>query len=148
MKYRNFYYSRRVKHWLSAPVIYVLIFPFVILDIFMEIYQRICFPIYGLPIIKRGDYIAIDRHKLDYITWLDKLNCMYCGYINGLVVFILKIVGETEKYWCGIKHENKKGFVQPRHHRYFSEYNNQEVFNKKYKIEEKVNSECKLVRKS
>ncbi len=136
-----------MRHWASAPVIYGLIFPFVILDICMEIYQRICFPFYGLPIVKRSNYIVIDRHKLDYITWLDKLNCMYCGYINGLTIFILKIVGETEKYWCGIKHKSKNNFVHPKHHRYFSEYGNQVVFNKKYKLEAESSSECKLVSK-
>ena len=45
---------------LTAPVIYSLFLPFVLLDLWVSVYQWICFPIYGIPRVRRGDYIAID----------------------------------------------------------------------------------------
>ncbi|HEV8391066.1 MAG TPA: hypothetical protein VGQ35_14545 [Dongiaceae bacterium] len=34
---------------LTAPVIYSLIVPFVLLDLFIMLYQAVCFPVYGIP---------------------------------------------------------------------------------------------------
>jgi len=89
---------------LTAPVIYALIIPFVILDLFVTIYQAICFPVYGIPKVKRRDHIRIDRHHLAYLNGLQKLNCVYCGYCNGVVSHVREIAGRTEAYWCPIKH--------------------------------------------
>lgn len=92
---------------ITAPVIYSLIIPFVILDIFVSLYQAICFPVYGLPKVKRADYIAIDRQNLAYLNWLQKLNCVYCGYGNGLIAYVREVAGRTESYWCPIKHARR-----------------------------------------
>ena len=54
------------------------------IDLLLEIYHRICFLLYKLPYVKRSTYIKIDRQKLSYLNWLEKLNCMYCSYANGL----------------------------------------------------------------
>ncbi len=59
---------------ITAPVIYSLIIPFVLLDIFVSIYQAICFPVYGIPKVARRDYIAVDRHQLAYLNALQKFN--------------------------------------------------------------------------
>lgn len=115
-------YNRKIRHFLSVPFIWILIFPAIILDLFVELYHRICFPLYGLPLIKRSDYIKIDRHKLSYLSIMDKLNCVYCGYGNGLAAYLVRIGGDTERYWCGIKHENDKNFNEPKHHKYFLKY--------------------------
>ena len=123
------------KHILSAPIIYSCIVILVILDIWIEIYHRICFPLYGLKYIKRSNYIKIDRHKLSYLTWYEKINCMYCGYGNGLINYISKILAKTEEYWCGIMHQEKYGFIPPNHHteKEFVKYGDQEEMEKKYK---------------
>lgn len=92
---------------LTAPVIYSLIIPFLILDLFVTLYQAVCFPVYGIPKVRRTDYIAIDRHKLQYLNGLQKLNCVYCGYGNGLISFAREIAGRTEAYWCPIKHARR-----------------------------------------
>lgn len=42
---------------LSTPVIYSLIIPGLILDIFTTVYQMICFPIYGISKVRRREYI-------------------------------------------------------------------------------------------
>ena len=89
---------------LSAPVIYALIIPFVLLDVCVWIYQAVCFPIYGIPRVRRRDHIRIDRHKLAYLNGLQKLNCVYCGYANGVIALVREVAGRTEAYWCPIKH--------------------------------------------
>lgn len=115
------YPKRWFRHLLSAPVIYSVIIPVVIADVWIELYHRICFPLYGLEHVKRRNYIRIDRHKLKKLTLLQKLNCMYCGYVNGWLNYARDVAARTEKYWCSIKHENVEGFIPPDHHKNFLE---------------------------
>ncbi|MBR9843414.1 MAG: hypothetical protein GYB25_09650 [Rhodobacteraceae bacterium] len=112
---------------LTAPVIYSLIIPFVILDLFVTVYQAICFPIYGIPKVRRRDHIRIDRHHLAYLNALQKLNCVYCGYGNGLISFVREVASRTEAYWCPIKHAAR---VDGTHERYagFMEFGDGEGF--------------------
>lgn len=117
-----------VRHWLVAPIIYIMFIPFAVLDLCMEIYHRITFPVYGIPYVKRSDYIRIDRHKLEYLNGLERFDCMYCGYVNGLVHYISVIVGETERYWCGIQHHQGDGFKNPKHHDGFLPYDDRVAF--------------------
>ncbi len=54
---------------------------------------------------------------------------MYCGYANGLLAYVGKIAAETEKYWCGIKHDRSIGeLIEPEHHKDFIEYNDEEAY--------------------
>ena len=92
---------------LTAPVIYAGIIPFVLLDIFVSLYQAICFPIYDIAKIRRADYLVFDRHHLAYLNALEKLNCAYCFYANGIIAFTREIAARTEQYWCPIKHARR-----------------------------------------
>jgi hypothetical protein len=92
---------------LTAPVIYALIVPFVLLDLCVTIFQAVCFPVYGIPKVRRRDHIAIDRQHLAYLNGLPKLNCIYCGYANGLISWTREIASRTEAYWCPIKHARR-----------------------------------------
>ncbi len=92
---------------ITAPVIYAMIVPFVLLDIFVTFYQAVCFPAYGIEKVKRADYLIFDRGHLAYLNALEKLNCAYCSYANGLVAYVREIAGRTEAYWCPIKHAKK-----------------------------------------
>jgi len=92
---------------LTAPVIYALIVPFVLLDLCVTIYQAVCFPVYGIPKVRRQDFIAIDRQHLGYLNGLQKLNCVYCGYANGLIAFVREVAARTERHWCPIKHARR-----------------------------------------
>ncbi len=104
---RSFLAATRPLVVLTAPVIYGLIVPFVILDIAVTLYQRICFPVYGIPLVRRRDHIAIDRQHLAYLNALQKLNCVYCGYGNGLISYVREVAARTEAYWCPIKHARR-----------------------------------------
>lgn len=105
----------------SAPFIYPMIIPFVVIDIFISVYQLICFSLYKIPLVSRSEYIVNDRHHLKYLNAIEKINCMYCGYVNGLISYLREIVARTEQYWCPIKHARK--ILDP-HRRYmkFSEF--------------------------
>ena len=92
---------------LVSPVIYAGIVPFVLLDLFVSVYQAVCFPVYGIAKVKRSDYLVFDRHHLAYLNALEKLNCAYCSYANGLIAYAREIVARTEQYWCPIKHARR-----------------------------------------
>jgi len=129
------------KLWVAAlltwlPFLGILLFDFLVL----EPYHQIVFRLIGIPVFKRSDYILImDREKLQYLNWQQKLGCMYCGYVNGLAAYFKAIVNRSEKYWCGIMHEN----VQKLHGQEyqtemdFAEFGSEEDFKKKYKKEGK-----------
>lgn len=92
---------------LTAPVIYAMIVPLVLLDLFVTIYQAVCFPIYRIEKVRRADYFVFDRHHLAYLNALEKLNCAYCSYANCLIAYVREIAARTEQYWCPIKHARR-----------------------------------------
>jgi hypothetical protein len=100
---------------ITAPFIYAVIIPLVLLDLFVTVYQAVCFPAYGIAKVKRGDYLVFDRHHLAYLNALEKLNCAYCSYANGLIAYVAEIASRTEEYWCPIKHARR---LQGSHARY------------------------------
>jgi len=106
---------------LTAPVIYSVGLPFLVLDLWMTLFQHVCFRVYGIPRVRRGDYFAIDRHKLAYLNGLEKFHCFYCSYANGLLAYVREIVGRTEQYWCPIKHARPVPGTHDRYH-LFTEY--------------------------
>ncbi|MBL0162556.1 MAG: hypothetical protein IPP82_02570 [Xanthomonadales bacterium] len=103
---------------LTAPLIYLLIVPFVALDVFITIYQAVCFPVYGIAKVRRRDYMVFDRRYLAYLNALEKLNCAYCSYGNGLIGYVREIASRTEQYWCPIKHARKIIGAHPRYSQY------------------------------
>ncbi len=119
--------ASEIRNIVSAPFIYMMIIPFVLLDLLLSIYQLICFPLYRIPKVKRSSYILIDRHQLAYLNIVEKFNCVYCGYIGGLVAYTRQIVTRTEMYWCPIKHA--RAVLDP-HRQYaaFADYGDAESY--------------------
>ena len=115
---------------LTAPVIYSVILPLVLLDLFVTVYQAICFPVYGIPKVRRRDYLVFDRHHLAYLNALEKLNCAYCSYANGLIAYVREIASRTEQYWCPIKHAKR---LVGAHARYamFEDYGDAESYQRR-----------------
>lgn len=120
----------RVMAIVTAPFIYAVIIPFVLLDLFVSVYQAVCFPVYGVPKARRRDYIAIDRNKLRYLNALEGFNCMYCSYGNGVLAYAVEVAGRTEQHWCPIKHARR---VQNAHDRYahFLPYGDAQAYREK-----------------
>ena len=88
----------------SSPLIYACVLPFLLLDAAVAIYQLVCFPIYGIPKVRRKDYLVFDRGRLAYLNTIEKVGCMYCSYANGLLALITEIAARSEQYFCPIKH--------------------------------------------
>ena len=116
---------------IPAPVIYAMIVPFMLLDLFVSVYQAICFPVYGIPKVKRADYFAFDRGHLAYLNALEKLNCAYCSYANGLIAFVREVAGRTEQYWCPIKHA-RRAISAHVHYAEFDDYGDADAFRRRW----------------
>jgi hypothetical protein len=135
MNYLKYREKRYWLHLVSALFIWLPLPFIIILDLVCALYQVICFPIYRIEKVKRAEYILIfDRNKLAYLNWLEKLGCMYCGYANGVLRYLKEIAGRTEKYWCGIMHENKPGFKTQEDQvtQDFAKFNDEQDFREKY----------------
>lgn len=111
----------------TAPIIYAVFVPLAFLDLSMSIYQAICFRAYGIPRVRRADYIVFDRHKLAYLNAMEKFNCVYCSYGNGMIAYVQEIASRTEAYWCPIKHADRVKTFMPRYAR-FSDYGSAETY--------------------
>ncbi len=92
---------------LTAPVIYLGWLPFLSLDLFVTIYQAICFPVYGIRKVRRADYLVFDRGHLAYLNFIERFNCFYCSYGNGVAAYAREVAARTEQYWCPIKHARR-----------------------------------------
>ncbi|MCC7272193.1 MAG: hypothetical protein IT561_05955 [Alphaproteobacteria bacterium] len=111
----------------TAPVIYGLVVPLLLLDAALAVYQGICFRAWGIARVRRSDYIVLDRHRLAYLNAIQKLNCVYCGYANGVVALARELASRTEQYWCPIRHAQR---IRGAHDRYgrFLAYGDAEGF--------------------
>lgn len=99
--------TNRPQNLITGPIIYSMIIPLVITDLFVSFYQAICFPIYGIKKVCRSDYIVFDRKYLGYLNFIERFHCTYCEYANGLIAYIREITARTEQYFCPIKHARK-----------------------------------------
>lgn len=104
-----------LRHIAVAPVIYAMVVPIALLDLSFTVYQRICFAAWGISRVQRREYVIVDRHRLPYLNAIEKLNCVYCGYANGVLAYAREIAGRTEQFWCPIRHATQ---IRAPHGRY------------------------------
>ena len=111
----------------TAPVIYSLTIPLSLLDLFVTIYQRVCFPVYRIALVPRTRYFRFDRRRLPYLNALEKANCALCSYANGVLAYTREVASRTETYWCPIKHARP---VRGAHARYstFFDYGDHQAY--------------------
>jgi len=121
MKVSHFLAQSSFGAMVSAPVIYSLIVPLLLVDLWVGFYQAVCFRAYGIARVRRADYIVFDRQHLAYLNWIEAVNCLFCAYANGLVGYVREISSRTEQYWCPIKHALKVHDPHKRYHQ-FLEY--------------------------
>jgi len=115
----------------TAPVVYSLVVPIALLDLWITVYQAVCFRAYGIARVKRSSYIVIDRQHLAYLNAIEKLNCVYCGYANGVFAYVRDVAGRTEQYWCPIRHARAVRGPHP-HYRHFIDYGDAEGYRKRW----------------
>ena len=118
---------------LSAPVIYSLIVPIALLDLWITVYQAICFRMYGISRVRRSAYIVLDRQHLAYLNAIEKLNCVYCGYAGGVFAYVREVAGRTEQYWCPIRHA-KRVQAPHTHYREFVDYGDAEGYRRRLPV--------------
>jgi len=85
------------------------------LDAAVAIYQLVCFPIYGIPKVRRKDYLVFDRGRLAYLNTIEKVGCIYCSYANGLLALVTEIAARTEQHFCPIKHARRLAKMHSRY---------------------------------
>lgn len=110
-----------------APFVYFLIVPLSTLDLSVWLYQRVCFSVWGIEPVRRANYIVLDRRHLGYLNAIERLNCVYCGYANGLIAYVREVAARTEQYWCPIKHAVRTRSCHARY-REFVDYGDAEGF--------------------
>ena len=123
----RFLLDSRLAVALTAPIIYLGWVPFLLLDVFVTLFQTVCFPVYGIPKVRRADYLVFDRTDLPYLNIIEKFNCFFCSYGNGIAAYTREVAARTEQYWCPIKHARR---VRAAHGRYpeFFEYGDAEAY--------------------
>lgn len=119
-------------HFLAAPLIYAMVIPAMLFDVILFIYLHVVFRIFKFKFIKRSDYMHFDHHYLGYLNPIEKLNCLYCSYFNGLMLYASAIAGRTELYFCPIKHA-KKVVSQHKYYNEYLSYGDEEDYQKKLK---------------
>ncbi len=105
-------------HLLSSPLVYAMIIPALFLDIMLFIYQKVVSRVFHLEFNKRNDYIVFDRQYLGYLNVIEKFNCLYCSYFNGLMQYASSIASRTELFFCPIRHAKKIAY----RHEYYDAY--------------------------
>ncbi len=141
-RWTAYVYESGILKILTIPVIWFALVPAVCLDLFVQLYQLICFPIYGIPRVRRGEYLIFDRHKLGYLNWVEKLNCLYCSYFNGLMAYVREIAGRTEQYWCPIRHARLPKSTHSRYER-FVDYGDAEGYRRELRRIRKDFDDCR-----
>jgi hypothetical protein len=104
---------------ITSPVIWMCAIPIALADIVGTFYQSVCFPIYGIPKVRRSDYLSFDRRKLTYLNFSEKLNCEYCAYVNGILAYFTEIAARTEQHWCPIRHAECAKCLHSRYKKFF-----------------------------
>lgn len=121
-----------LRHVATAPIVWSCLLPALLLDLCVSFYQAVCFPIYGIPKVRRRDYLIFDRRYLHYLNLIEKFNCAYCSYFNGLIAYIREIAARTEQYWCPIKHARRIHSLHSRYHNFFN-FGDAEAYRKRLK---------------
>lgn len=137
--------ASELRNVITAPVIYAMVVPIALIDLALTVYQTLCFPLYRVPKVDRSRYVVIDRHRLEYLNVIERLNCAYCGYANGVLAYSREIAARTEQYWCPIKHARRALGTHARYAR-FLDYGDPKDF---HAIQQRLRSElCEECRKS
>ncbi len=122
---------RNIRHFVSIPFIYMMIVPAVILDMFLSIYNTVALPLYHIPKVRRQDHFIFDRQFLAYLNTIQKINCIYCSYVNGLFSYASEIGARTERYWCPIKASHRPKYYHS-WYKDFADYGSPEQWSEKF----------------
>jgi hypothetical protein len=134
----------RPQNLITGPIIYAMIIPLLVTDLFITFYQMTCFPIYGIKKVQRSHYIIFDRQHLNYLNFIEKFHCTYCAYGTGMIAYISEIVARTEQYFCPIKHARKVLGTHARYNRFLAYGEAENYESKLEEIRIELNNEAKI----
>jgi len=123
---------------LTAPVIYAMLLPALLLDLMLFVYTRVVSRVFKITFVQRKDYIVFDRQYLGYLNIVEKLNCLYCSYFNGLMQYSAAVAGRTELYFCPIKHAKKIAYDHNYYDTFFTYGDGNEYPKRLEKLREEV----------
>ncbi len=72
-----------------------LVFVHAVLE--LVFFQWIAKAVFGTARLRQKDFIILDRHRIAGIPFIDKLNCLYCGYANGLCVLLNRQLDQLQQ---------------------------------------------------
>ena len=139
----SFLISTPITSLLVAPVIYSLYIPLALLDLWITLYQAVCFRAYNIPRVRRSDFIVLDRGGLPYLNFIEQFNCNYCGYANGLMAYAREVASRTEQYFCPIKHARKILGTHDRYRDFFDFGDGERYRNELERLREEVRKKPK-----
>ena len=134
----------RPQNLITGPIIYAMIIPLLVTDLFITFYQMTCFPIYGIKKVQRSHYIIFDRQHLNYLNFIEKFHCTYCAYGTGMIAYISEIVARTEQYFCPIKHARKVLGTHARYNRFLAYGEAENYESKLEEIRMELNNEANI----
>lgn len=97
------------------------------MDLFVTVYQTICFPVYRIPKVKRSDYPGIRSSDLPYLSTSSRNSTVFTALMARRGGLTPARGLRTEQYWCRIKHARR---IKAAHERYpkFFDHGDAEAF--------------------
>jgi len=108
-----------------VPMILIGLPVFVLINLYIQIYQNICFPAYGIQRVKQGEYLIFNESQL---SGLDLIECICYFYAVGMLRFSLEVTSRTESFWCPIKHLRRLTIEYHDKYSKFADYGDEEAF--------------------
>lgn len=103
----HYYPNSFILSFLAMLYTAVGILPMFAIDVYTVIFQYVYFGIHHIPKLDRREYVVMDRHRLRGLSPTQKVNCVYCGYANGVAGFAKAVVEQMERFSCAVKHEHE-----------------------------------------
>jgi hypothetical protein len=74
----------------GGGTMYLSIPGFVLLNltIVVALLHGVLAPLFGVPRARWADHVFLDRGRITQLFWLDRLNCQFCAYANGLCTLL------------------------------------------------------------
>ncbi|MFA5831409.1 MAG: hypothetical protein WC878_06265 [Candidatus Paceibacterota bacterium] len=107
LKIGTWSYIKKIGFWVIAtsPIIYSGIIFILLLDVCMTLCQYACFWAFNIPVLPRTGYFVFERMYLSFLNAIQKVNCGYCSYGNGLMAYDSAILARMEYLWNPEKQE-------------------------------------------
>lgn len=79
---------------IGALGIYLTIPAFMVIHgaVVVFILRRVVFPLLSLDNLRTENHIILDRYRVEGLSFMDKFNCLFCGWANGICTLLNRTV--------------------------------------------------------